>query len=89
MIHNGGEFFGSYPKPDTLDTWSVAFPYYGSEKSEYSQWSSKQFYYTQQLFDNPAHIFTAIFEHEAWINDWFYPFYRDGKIVIQTGPALF
>jgi len=19
MIHNGGEFFGSYPKPDTLD----------------------------------------------------------------------
>ena len=28
---------------------------------------SKQFYYTQQLFDNPAHIFTAIFEHEAWI----------------------
>ena len=20
MIHNGGEFFGSYPKPDTLDT---------------------------------------------------------------------
>ena len=20
MIHNGGGFFGSYPKPDTLDT---------------------------------------------------------------------
>ena len=22
MIHNGGGFFGSYPKPDTLDTYS-------------------------------------------------------------------
>ena len=37
MIHNGGGFFGSYPKPNTLDTWSEAFLYYGSEKSEYCQ----------------------------------------------------
>ena len=37
MIHNGGGFFGSYPKPDTLDTLSEAFLYYGSEKSEYCQ----------------------------------------------------
>ena len=37
MIHNGGGFFGWYPKPDTLDTWSETFLYYGSEKSEYSQ----------------------------------------------------
>ena len=36
MIHNGGEFFGSYPKPDTLDTWSEAFLYYGSVKSEFA-----------------------------------------------------
>ena len=37
MIRNGGGFFGLYPKPDSLDTWSEAFLYYGSEKSEYSQ----------------------------------------------------
>ena len=24
MIHNGGGFFSSYSKPDTLDTWSEA-----------------------------------------------------------------
>ena len=36
MIHNGGEFFESYPKPDTLDTWSEAFLYYGSVKSEFA-----------------------------------------------------
>ena len=35
MIHNGGAFFGSYPKWDTLDTRSEEFLYYGSEKEEY------------------------------------------------------
>ena len=25
MIHNGGVVFGSYLKPDTLDTWSEGF----------------------------------------------------------------
>ena len=49
MIHNGGGFFGSYPKPDTLDTWSKAILYCGSEKSE--------FYYIEQLFDNTAHFY--------------------------------
>ena len=34
MIHNGGAFFGSYPKWDTLDTRSEEFLYYGSEKEE-------------------------------------------------------
>ena len=38
MIHNRGGFFGSYLKPDTLDTWSEGFLYYGSKKSEYSHW---------------------------------------------------
>ena len=31
MIHNGGGFFGSYQKPDTLDTLSEGFLYYGYE----------------------------------------------------------
>ena len=29
MIHNGGGFFGSYQKPDTLDTLFEGFLYYG------------------------------------------------------------
>ena len=35
MIHNGGTFFGSYPKRDTLDTRSEEFLYYGSEKKDF------------------------------------------------------
>ena len=35
MIHNGGAFFGSYPKRDTLDTRSEEFLYYGSEKKDF------------------------------------------------------
>ena len=38
MIHNGGGFFGSYRKPNTLNTWSEAFLYCGSEKNEHCQW---------------------------------------------------
>ena len=34
MIHSRGGFFGSHPEPDTLDTWSEAFLYYGSEVNE-------------------------------------------------------
>ena len=37
MNHNGGGFIGSYPKPNTFDTWSETFPYYGFETGEYSQ----------------------------------------------------
>ena len=37
VIHSGGRFFSSYPKPDTLDTLSEAPLYYGSEKSEHCQ----------------------------------------------------
>ena len=52
-IHNGGEFFGSYPNPDTLNTWSEAFLYYEFDKSEYSSCLTTLL------------IFRAIFQLEA------------------------
>lgn len=36
-IHKGGGLFGSYPKPDTFETWSEAFLHSGFIKSEYCQ----------------------------------------------------
>ena len=75
MIHNGGAFVGSYPKPETLDTWSeVFFFYYGSEKRWIPPPLTRNIIY--QSFDYIAHF-----------NGHFYPFCRCGKIVIQTGSA--
>ena len=65
-----GGFFGSYPNPDTFDTWSQAFLYvYGSEMSEHcpaGSGDSKQFQYIHQLFDYTAHLY-GHFIPEAWI----------------------
>ena len=36
-IHKGGGLFGSYPKPDTFETWAEAFLHSGFKKSEYCQ----------------------------------------------------
>ena len=55
IIDPNGGFTGSYPKPDTLDTWSEVFFVHGSERSEYISCLTILF------------IFTAIFQPKAWI----------------------
>ena len=81
LMHNKGEFFKSYPKPDTLDTWSEAFLYYTRiRKKEYCHrlletiliHTSAVWLHCSSLrpFFNPRH----------GLNDQFYPLYRSGKI---------
>ena len=87
MIHNGGGFFGSYPKPDTLDTWSEAFLYYGSEKSEYCQlWLETNLMHTLGVWLHCSSLLPFL-NSLAWIKRTILPFYRSGKIAIQTEPS--
>ena len=82
MIHNGDEFFGSYLKPDTLIHAPKRFFTTDPKRVNIASGNTSAFL-TRLL------ILTAIFEPESWVKRLICPFYRGGKIAIQTGPASF
>ena len=62
MIHNRGGFFGSYLKPDTLETWSKAFLYYKYKKVNTASGYSKQIQFNTYISClTTLLVFTAIF----------------------------